>query len=119
MSLLNTKCILLVALIGVAGWNFPWGIVLDVGILVVWASVKRKRVPSAMQGPKAGMTPQAQSNDSFNALAMTMFSDKVAGATIDAANELGIQPSKVRSPARPSLATPADADMAYKMKLLD
>ena len=32
MSLLNSKTIMLLVLVAVASWNFPWGVVTDVGI---------------------------------------------------------------------------------------
>ncbi|HME53408.1 MAG TPA: hypothetical protein VKM55_14385 [Candidatus Lokiarchaeia archaeon] len=119
MSLLNAKCILLAILVGVAGWDFPWGIVVDGGILAAWIALKRKRVPGSMQGQRAGIAAPTQSNDAFNALAAVMLSDKVAGATDAAAKELGIHPSKARQPARTSGISPKDADIAYKIKLLD
>jgi len=119
MSLLNMKCILLVALIGVAGWNFPFGLVVDAGLLITWAMVKRKRVPGAARGsPIAAVAPNP-SNDAFNAIAMAMLSDKVGAATDAAASELGVSPLKARQPARINKAPSRDADMAYKMKLLD
>jgi len=119
MSLLNMKCILFVALIGVAGWNFPWGLVVDAGLLVTWAMVKRKRVPGAARGsPIAAVAPNP-SNDAFNAIAMAMLSDKVGAATDAATTELGIQPSKARSPASIARGALKDTDVAYKMKLLD
>jgi len=119
MSLLNMKCILLVALVGVAGWNFPWGLVVDAGLLVTWAMVKRKRVPGVARGaPIAGVAPNP-TNDALNAITMAMFSDKIGAATDAATTELGIQPSKTRPPTRDNKISPQDADIAYKMKLLD
>ena len=118
MSLLNMKCILFVALIGIAGWNFPWGLVVDASVLVTWAMVKRKRVPASARGsPIAAVAPNP-SNDAFNAIAMAMLSDKVGTATDAAASELGVSPSKARQPARVNKAFSRDAEMAYKMKLL-
>lgn len=119
MSLLNMKCILLVALIGVAGWNFPWGLVVDAGLLVIWAMVKRKRVPGVARGsPIAAVAPNP-ANDALSAITMAMFSDKVGAATDAATTELGIQPSKTRLPTRGNKISPQDADIVYKMKLLD
>ncbi len=43
MSLLNIKTIMLLVLAAVASWNFPWGVVADVGIIAVYVLVKRNR----------------------------------------------------------------------------
>ena len=55
MSLLNSKTIMLLVLVAVASWNFPWGVALDVGIVVVYTFVKCKKAPGAAKA--AGVVP--------------------------------------------------------------
>ena len=55
MGLLNFKCFFIVILLAIAGWNFPVGIFVDIGIVLAYVFVKRKKI----MGPGIGAKGQA------------------------------------------------------------
>jgi hypothetical protein len=123
MSLLNPKCIGALLLLGIATWNFPWGIALDAGIVAVWFLIKRKRVPAATKGAKVapGQASIGGGGDEMaRLLAMAMLSDKITATGDAAAASLGLPPSTARKPpARKAAAPKMATDFATKQRFLD
>ncbi len=119
MSLLNTKIIMLLVLAAVASWNFPWGVVADVGIIAVYILVKRKKAPGAAAAAKVAPGKVAPGDDSIKLLAMAMLSDRVNATGNAAATSLGLPPAPAtRKAGRPAPTFDA-ADRAAKLRLLE
>jgi hypothetical protein len=93
MSFLNSKTIMLLVLVAVASWDFPWGIVVDVGIVVVWILVKRKKAQAVASVAKAATGQVATSDDSIKMLDMAILSDRVNASGNAAATSLGLPPA--------------------------
>ncbi len=119
MSLLNGKTIMLLVLAGIASWNFPWGVVADVGIIAVYVLVKRKRAPAGAKAAKVAPGQVASGDDSIKLLAMAMLSDRVNATGNAAATSLGLPPAPAtRKAGRPAPTFDA-ADRAAKLRLLE
>lgn len=119
MSLINGKTILLLLLVAIASWNFPWGVVLDGGIVVVYVLVKRKRVLGVATAARAAQGHATAGDDPIKLLAMAMLSDRVNASGTAAATSLGLPPAPApRQAGKPAPAMSA-ADRAAKLKLFD
>ncbi len=119
MSLLNTKTIMLLVLAGVAAWNFPWGVVVDVGIVAVFILVKRKKAPAGAKAAKVAPGQATTGDDSIKLLAMAMLSDRVNASGNAAAASLGLPPAPATRKAARSTSTMDAADRAAKLRLLE
>jgi hypothetical protein len=119
MSLLNSKTIMLLVLAGVAAWNFPWGVVVDVGIVTAYILVKRKKAPGAAAAAKVAPGQVASGDDSIKLLAMAMLSDRVNASGNAAATSLGLPPAPATRKAGRSTSTIDAADRAAKLRLLE
>ena len=119
MSLLNGKTILLLVLAAVASWNFPWGVVVDVGLVTLYVLVKRKKAPAGAKVAKVTPGHVASGDDSIKLLAMAMLSDRVNASGNAAAMSLGLPPAPAtRKTRRPAPSIDA-ADRAAKLRLLE
>ncbi|NMC07683.1 MAG: hypothetical protein GYA24_20890 [Candidatus Lokiarchaeota archaeon] len=119
MSLINGKIIMLLMLVAIASWYFPWGVVLDAGIVIVYVLVKRKRVPGAATAAKAAPGQASTTDESVKLLAMAMLSDKVSASGNAAATSLGLPPAPApRQAGKPAPAMSA-ADRAAKLRLFE
>ena len=119
MSLLNTKTIMLLVLAAVASWNFPWGVVVDVGIVAAWILVKRKKAPGAAAAAKVAPGQVSSGDDSIKLLAMAMLSDQVNASGTAAATSLGLPPAPAQRKAGRPAPTADAADRAAKLRLFE
>jgi hypothetical protein len=119
MSLLNSKTIMLLVLAAVASWNFPWGVVVDVGIITAYILVKRKKAPGAAAAAKVATGQVSTGDDSIKLLAMAMLSDRVNASGNAAATSLGLPPAPATRKAGRPASTIDAADRAAKLRLLE
>ncbi len=119
MSLLNGKTILLLVLAAVASWNFPWGVVADVGLISVYVLVKRKKAPAGAKSAKVAPGQVASGDDSIKLLAMAMLSDRVNATGNAAADSLGLSPAPLARRAARQAPSIDAADRAAKLRLLE
>jgi hypothetical protein len=119
MSLLNSKTIMLLVLVAVASWNFPWGVVADVGLVAAWILVKRKRAPAGAKAAKVASGQAAAGDDSIKLLAMAMLSDRVNATGNAAAASLGLPPAPATRKAGRQAPAADAADRAAKLRLFE
>jgi hypothetical protein len=106
-------------LAAVASWNFPWGVVVDVGIITAYILVKRKKVPAGAKAVKAAPGQTTAGDDSIKLLAMAMLSDRVNASGNAAATSLGLPPAPAPRKAGRSTSTMDAADRAERLRLLE
>jgi hypothetical protein len=118
MSLLNSKTIMLLALVAISSWNFPWGVALDVGLVSVYVIVKRKKAPGAAAHVKVSPGQVTTGDESIKLLAMAMLSDRVDASGTAATTSLGLPPVPSKRAALPRNRTPVD-ERAARLRLLE
>ena len=119
MSLLNTKTVMLLVLVAIASWNFPWGVVVDVGIIAAYILVKRKKAPAGAKAAKVAPGQVATGDDSIKLLALAMLSDRVNASGNAAATSLGLPPAPAPRKAGRTASMMDAADRAAKLRLFE
>ncbi len=119
MSLCNSTTVILLVMAGLASWNYPWGVVLDGAIVVVWVLAKRKRNPTAQAAARATQGQASSGDDAIKLLAMSMLSDRVNASGNAAATSLGLPPAPVKKASRARSGGLSPDDYAARQRLLD
>jgi len=120
MSLCNSTTIILLLLVALASWNYPWGIVLDGGIVVCWILVKRKKHLNGQAPVKAAPGQASTGDDAIKLMALAMLSDRVNASGNDAAISLGLSPApQAKKATRASAGGMSGDDLAARQRLLE
>ena len=120
MSLCNSTTILLLVLVALASWNYPWGLVLDGGIVACWILVKRKKQPGGRAPVKAAPGQASTADDAIKLVAMAMLSDRVNASGSAAATSLGLSPApQAKKATRASAGGISADDLAARQRLLE
>lgn len=120
MSLCNSTTVMMLVLAALATWNYPWGLVLDGGIVACWVLIKRKRPVAgrAAAAAKAAPGQAGTGDDAIKLLAAAMLADRVDASGSAAAASLGLPPDASRAKRVARAGALAD-DLAYRQRLLD
>jgi len=120
MSLCNSTTIILLLLVALASWNYPWGIVLDGGIVVCWILIKRKKPVNGHAAAKVAPGQSSTTDDTIKLVAMAMLSDRVNASGNAAATSLGLSPApQAKKTTKASVGGMSADDLVARQRLLD